>query len=176
MKLVMIAFVAACTQSPPAATPRNETPVADLRCKTAVERAAPIAELRPRDITMTIGECEQQEWSRPLRECVNVAKSEADLISCGTQYDRPKQGLFRGASGFAAAMKAMHHFKDEMCACSSTACAQQVSDEMTKWSQDEARDHHEPPKMSEDDVKQATALGEEMGKCMMKAMGTGTTP
>ena len=32
------------------------------------------------------------------------------------------------------------------------------------------------PKMSDDDVKQATALGEEMGKCMMKAMGTGTTP
>src|SRR5579862_7964895 len=69
-------------------------------------------------------------------------------------------------SGMGEAMAKMGEFKDKMCACKDTACAQKVSDEMTKWSQEQAKDQKEPPKMSEEDTKKATAIGEEMGKCM----------
>jgi len=70
-------------------------------------------------------------------------------------------------------MAAMTHFADEMCACHDTSCAQRVADEMTKWSQEMAKDQSKPPKMTDDDVKRATALGERMGKCMQEAMGGG---
>jgi hypothetical protein len=73
--------------------------------------------------------------------------------------------------GAASAMAKMSDFKDDMCKCKDTACAQKVSEAMTKWSQDMAKDNKEPPKMSEEDQKKAAAIGEEMGKCMQKAMG-----
>jgi hypothetical protein len=74
------------------------------------------------------------------------------------------------------AIAAMTRFKDELCKCTDTACAQRVSDEMTKWAQDMTKSHPEPPKMSDEDVKTATALGEAMGTCMQRAMGAPATP
>ena len=71
------------------------------------------------------------------------------------------------------AMSKMTEFKDKMCACKDSACAQKVSDEMTKWGQEQAKDNKEPPKMSEEETKKFTQIGEEMGKCMQKAMGGG---
>jgi hypothetical protein len=117
---------------------------------------------------MTIGECEQQDWPRGARECVNVIKAEADLASCADNFHLAKRGLF--STDFADAMKAMRRFKDSMCMCKDTACAQKVSDEMTKWSQDMAKDQREPPRMSDEEMKEATELGEAMGKCMQTAM------
>ena len=73
--------------------------------------------------------------------------------------------------GASEALETMTHFKDEMCACKDTGCAQKVSDEMATWSQDQAKQHaKEPPKMSDDEIKRATDLGEAMGKCMQRAM------
>ena len=68
--------------------------------------------------------------------------------------------------GAGAAMSKMGEYKDKMCACKDSACAQKVSDEMTKWGQDQAKDNKEPPKMSEEETKKFTQIGEEMGKCM----------
>jgi hypothetical protein len=77
-------------------------------------------------------------------------------------------------SGAAEAMAKMREFRVEMCACSDTACAQRVSDEMATWSQEQAKDSKEPPKMTDEETKEATQIGEAMGKCMQKAMGAGT--
>ena len=79
-----------------------------------------------------------------------------------------------GADGAGAAMAKMTEFKDEMCKCKDAKCAQEVSDKMTKWSQEQSKNQKEPPKMSEEDTKKAAAIGEEMGKCMQAAMGAGT--
>ena len=54
----------------------------------------------------------------------------------------------------------------------STACAQHVSDDMTKWGQEMSKDQEEPPRMTEEDTKRVTAVGESMGKCMQAAMST----
>jgi hypothetical protein len=61
-------------------------------------------------------------------------------------------------------------FTDEMCACRDTACASRVSDEMTKWSVQMAKQQRTPPRMTEGDTKRFTELGERMGKCMQAAM------
>src|SRR5262245_52319154 len=80
----------------------------------------------------------------------------------------------KGAGGGAAeAMAKMTEFKDEMCKCKDAKCAQDVSDKMTKWSQEQSKNAKEPPKMSEEDQKKAAAIGEEMGKCMQTAMSAG---
>src|SRR5262245_23921966 len=78
-----------------------------------------------------------------------------------------------GAGGAAEAMAKMSEFKDEMCKCKDAKCAQDVSDKMTKWSQEQSKNQKEPPKMSEEDQKKAAAIGEEMGKCMQTAMASG---
>lgn len=74
------------------------------------------------------------------------------------------------------ALAAMTRFKDELCKCTDTPCAQRVSDEMTRWAQDMAKSQAQPPKMSDDDLKAATALGEAMGTCMQRAMSAPATP
>jgi len=81
-------------------------------------------------------------------------------------------GCKKKGGGSGEAMAKMTEFKDKMCKCAEhdTKCAQAVSDEMTKWSQEQAKNQKEPPKMNEEDTKKAAAIGEEMGKCMQKAM------
>ncbi|HEX4452887.1 MAG TPA: hypothetical protein VH143_18560 [Kofleriaceae bacterium] len=93
-----------------------------------------------------------------LARCTSIAAAMPDALSNGS---------------FADAMVKMEQFETEMCACKDSKCAQKVSDEMAKWSQEMAKGNRIPPKMSDDDVKRATAIGEAMGKCMQKAMGAG---
>jgi hypothetical protein len=85
-----------------------------------------------------------------------------------------------GDNGAAAAMAKMTEFKDEMCKCKDATCAQEVSDKMTKWGQEQSKNQTQPPKMSDADQKKAAAIGEEMGKCMQAAMapaaGSDTPP
>ena len=76
--------------------------------------------------------------------------------------------------GMAEAMNKMGEFKDKMCACKDAKCAQSVSDDMTKWGQEQSKAMTEPPKLSDEQVKQATDIGEQMGNCMVKAMGADT--
>ena len=75
-----------------------------------------------------------------------------------------------GDNGAAAAMAKMTEFKDEMCKCKDAKCAQDVSDKMTKWGEEQSKTQKQPPKMNEADEKKASAIGEEMGKCMQTAM------
>jgi hypothetical protein len=75
--------------------------------------------------------------------------------------------------GAGEAMAKMTEFKDEMCKCKDAKCAQDVSDKMTKWSQEQSKNSKEPPKMNEADTKKAQEIGEQMGKCMQTAMSGG---
>jgi hypothetical protein len=86
-------------------------------------------------------------------------------------------GLAAGCKGKQTSsgdsLSKMGEFKDEMCKCKDAKCAQDVSDKMTKWSQDQAKNSKEPPKMDEATQKKATEIGTAMGDCMQKAMGAG---
>jgi hypothetical protein len=172
--VVMMASACGWNSTPPQqpAPPENHPAVVELHCKTVVEHAGDVASLRPKDITMAIGECEQQEWSQPTRQCLANVKTAADVHACRPPNDTDKRDMFAEHMDMNKAMKVMAEFKDKMCACKDTACAQQVSDEMAKWSQDQAKDYEEPPVMTDDDTKRLTQLGEAMGKCMQSAMTT----
>lgn len=67
-------------------------------------------------------------------------------------------------------MQVMERFTEDMCNCRDAQCSQRVVDEMTRWSQEQARSDAEPAPMSEDDTKRAVEIAERMGACMQNAM------
>jgi hypothetical protein len=63
----------------------------------------------------------------------------------------------------------MTELKDKMCACKDKACSDTVSDELSKWTQEQAKaadDKPIPP--SKEDAKKTAAVTDEMIKCMLK--------
>ena len=82
-------------------------------------------------------------------------------------------GCKKKAGGAGDAMAKMQEFADEMCKCKDAKCAQDVSDKMTKWGQEQSKNAKEPPKMNEADTAKAQEIGKKMGECMTKAMGAG---
>jgi hypothetical protein len=78
------------------------------------------------------------------------------------------------SDGAGSAMAKMEEFTEMMCACREhdTACAQKVTDEMTKWSMEMARNagDERPDDISPDDAKRMADITKKMGECAMKAM------
>jgi len=79
--------------------------------------------------------------------------------------------------GAGEAMAKMGEFKDKMCACKDKKCADDVQDQMNKWSAENAKnagDKAEAP--DEKTMKEMQEVGTKYGECMAKAMGGGETP
>lgn len=72
-------------------------------------------------------------------------------------------------------MERFERFADDMCNCQDNTCAQAVADEMTRWSQEQARTRAEPPEMGPEEQQRAMEIGERMGECMQNAITNGTT-
>ena len=104
-------------------------------------------------------------------QTADVAALDNQLARCESIAAATPGALSNGS--FDDEMVKMEQFKNQMCTCKDTACAQKVSDEMAKWSQQIAKHGGAPPRMTDDEVKRATVIGEQMGKCMQKAMGAG---
>ena len=139
-------------------------------CKDAIEKVAKVAALDGVGVTMAIGTCEQKQWTVEARQCVAAATSDDALVACNT-----KHGI-DGPSSFEIALAKFVVFKNEMCLCQDTTCAQRVSEEMTAWSQAQTKVQQTgSPKATDEQSKRATALGEDMGKCMQRAMAAGPT-
>lgn len=132
-----------------------------LTCKDAVVKARATVELGDRDVEAMIGACELHDWAGTMRSCVANAKDEEALAACTNPGD---------PGGSRSAMAKLTEFADQMCACHDSTCAQKISDEMVKWGQEQAKQQHDPPKMSEQMTKRFTEVGERLGKCMQQAM------
>jgi hypothetical protein len=87
------------------------------------------------------------------------------------QDDKLEEAMWPNSA--ATSMAKMEEFANKMCACNDVTCANGVSDEMTRWSQEMAGKQKRSPKMTKADLERATAIGTRMGGCMQKAMGIG---
>ena len=85
-------------------------------------------------------------------------KIEAEAEACEAKIKEAG----RAAQG-AAAIATMKGLKDKLCACADQACADKVQNELAESSKQYA--DYTP---NEAETKEATALGEEMSKCMTK--------
>ncbi len=76
--------------------------------------------------------------------------------------------------GAGEAMAKMGEFKDKMCACKDKKCADDVQDQMNKWSAENAKNAGDKPeKPDEKTMKEMQDVGTKYGECMAKAMGGG---
>ncbi len=72
----------------------------------------------------------------------------------------------------ARALAKLTVYKDQICACRDKACMDRGSEEMTAWAKAQPDDG-----MTDDVTRQATAIGEEIGKCMVRITSAdGSTP
>ena len=151
-----------------AACDSGKVPPNPATCKDVVTKARGAFDMRLERAERLVGNCELASWSDPVKTCVGKAKNQDEVDTCTEGVSSVQRHL-----KLAEEMKKMSEFRDQMCACKDSACAQKVSDVMTQWAQDQAKDNAEPPKMTEEDTKKFTQIGEDMGKCMQKAMGGG---
>lgn len=79
----------------------------------------------------------------------------------------------RADEAIAAAMEKMVELKNKMCECKDAACAQSVSDELSRWGSEHWKAQIRPPEMSAEESRRAVQVGEEMSKCMLRAMAAG---
>jgi hypothetical protein len=93
---------------------------------------------------------QEEQWDKIEQE----AEACEDKIK---EADRAKQG--------ETVLAAMKQLKDEMCACADQACADKVQQKLMEQAKATA-----DLKPTDEQLKQATALGEELAKCMAKAM------
>lgn len=76
-------------------------------------------------------------------------------------------------SGGGGAMAKMVEFKDKMCGCADKKdkdCAQKVTEEMTKWAQDSAKNNPAAATPNAADAKKMEEVGKQLGECTTKAM------
>lgn len=72
---------------------------------------------------------------------------------------------------FDDAMAKFEQFTNEMCQCRDNACAQHVSDDMTRWATTLSKEWPQP-KLDPAQTKRATDMGMRMATCMQQAMST----
>jgi hypothetical protein len=133
-------------------------------CKSAVTKARSADKAMAFDAAARlVGTCELEDWSMATRQCIAHATSRLDLDACTASLSPVHTRMLE-------ALATMTRFKDRMCQCTTTFCAQRVNVEMTQWARDEARDQHEPAKLSEQETKKLADVGEQLAKCMETAM------
>jgi len=57
-------------------------------------------------------------------------------------------------------------FADDMCKCTTKDCVQKVSDQMTAWGNEQAK--QPDPKPTEEQAKRLEAIGGRLGECLQK--------
>lgn len=141
---------------------------------------------RLRDIKQAVlARCIQDKWSRAAIKCFATTASNDERTDCiENQLTAKQRELFvREMSELTPELTATQiderlaklvDFKDAMCSCRDAACADEVSQEMTRWAQDAAMQTSSPPRLSPADQERAAVIGSEMATCLQTAMGPGT--
>lgn len=80
------------------------------------------------------------------------------------------------ARGMAAAFAKLDEFTAQMCRCHDATCAQQVSEDMTRWSEQMAREdpHGTAFKPTDEEMKRMSDVTRRLVDCMTKAMAVGS--
>jgi hypothetical protein len=91
-----------------------------------------------------------------------------------SQLGRKPHGWFllaKKGRGAGDAIAIMSSFRDQMCKCTERVCADNVTEKMTRWGQELAKEAgSNPTPLTEEDTKKMVVVSEEMTKCMTKAM------
>lgn len=110
--------------------------------------------------------------SKPAAQEPAPANATSDQALSNTQPAGTEAAPAAPATPAARALAKMREYEAALCACQDSPCVQAVADDMTRWSNEEARKAAAPPKLTEQEEKQAAEIGARMGECMQRAMTT----
>lgn len=177
----LVAMVAACNRGTPAPASVPKNRVAHDDCTTTSAALAkvltpPGEEATHPDLEATFARrCSDDRWTPEARNCLTAARIDDAVSECTYKHLTQEQAdkfakVLPSDPSTRRVMAKMTELKDKMCACADPACAQQVSDEMTRWSQEMSKEQRKPPKLSDAEIDKFAEIGEQMGQCMQKAM------
>jgi hypothetical protein len=184
--IVLLVLVLACSKGEQTKPKGPECgPAVEALVKTLPLKDAQADEKRSNAKALIGNRCAEDKWNDTARACMIGAATGEAQRDCfyknltQEQQDKLDRALrpFLGSDERARAedvMATMEGFKDQMCACKDAKCAERVSDDMTKWSQQAARDMKDPPRLTDEDTRRASDIGEAMGRCMQAAMSAQT--
>ena len=165
--VVFAVVLGACSKQAPKPMDPNQDPAA----RAAIEKldgfraqacacqdkacADGVAESREAWLVASYGEVTLSTEQRGARDAAGAAFDE-----CVAKAATPKAN-----PGAVEAIGEMRVLRDQMCACKDKACADQVSEAFTVMGE-----KYRDTKATEAQIKEAGAVAEEYGKCMMTAM------
>jgi len=177
---VVFGFVfAACSSAAEAPGPAAPAPPADKFDQSIAEAEV----IRDKMCTCRDHECgdkvddDYKAWRTSMKGRF-TKDDETKATAAQTTRARGVDNAIRGCrkilpgsrKGAEQAMAKMEEFKDKMCACKDKLCADNVTEEMTKWSQEMAKNADRDVRISEDDTKHMQVVTEEFVKCATAAM------
>jgi hypothetical protein len=95
--------------------------------------------------------------------------SYAHARSRSTQPAREERGVI------GEAIARLGELTDQMCTCADRTCADTVSQEMTRWSNEVARDYADL-KPTDEEMEEVKRVAERLSRCMTTAMSYGHPP
>lgn len=176
--VALVAGLSACNSKKAAPTPTSSD------CAAAIATMRRLSSTSSKDRIAAISKrCTADAWSPQASACLAGAKSTADLARCffdhltAAQRQKLDQDLDRFLRDPTPAeieqrLTKLESVKNAMCACTDTACAQRVSDEMTRWSLEVAKTGTRIPNLTGERKERAMRIGEQTSKCMQAAMTT----
>src|SRR5262245_44978136 len=176
--VLAVACVVACDSGTKASSSECSATATAIVTKLSVDNPQSEIQAAIADVSRL---CSEDHWTPEARNCFRAMKTAEDVRACSyTHITQQQKDRFESATAplvakrtFARAIAKLRDFRDKMCVCKEhdAACAQRVNDEMTSWAQEEAKDVGvRPPKPTEEEMRQATEVTEQLGKCMQKAM------
>jgi hypothetical protein len=102
-----------------------------------------------------------------------VLTNSAPLVAAAPE-PAPEPAPAAPATDVAAVMAKMTVFRDQLCACSDTPCAERVTGELTRWAQEIAREPRAAQPFTEADTRRIAEISEGFAKCMARISGTGS--
>ena len=78
----------------------------------------------------------------------------------------PADAAPQASAAADAILAKFNEFADAMCKCTSKDCVQKVSDQMTAWGTEMAK--QPDPKPTDEQAKQLEAIGQRLGECIQK--------
>jgi len=151
------------------------TPNCEVALRNASQRVPQLSDVNV--LSRVVAECIKRRWPDKLRRCVANVHNERELEACDDQGVQ-KIGMSHTKNrGVDDAIAKLATFKDQMCQCADKVCVDTVTEAMTQWGQDMAREGGDrAAAFTEEDSKKLATVTEEMTKCMMKAMTAGVAP
>ena len=111
-----------------------------------------------------------------LAACSGSAQAPAQepVLTNSVPKPAPDAAVDAALTDAAAVTAKMMVFRDQLCACKDTACAERITGELTRWAQEIAREPRAEQNFTEADTRQIAEISEGFAKCMSRISGTGS--